>query len=321
MSPRKDLLDIASLRDEEIDWLLTQAVGFRQVMDGPVKKTPALKGRTVLTLFYEPSTRTRSSFEIAAKRLSADVTNFAVSTSSVVKGESVLDTVDTLQAMQADMIVVRHGASGVPWQIAQHTDASVINAGDGWHAHPTQALLDAVTLREVHPDTKGVKVLIAGDVQHSRVARSSSLLMHRLGCDVAATAPGTLLPRNSPSWLKRFSTLDEGLNWKPDVIYLLRMQKERMSEQFVPGLHEYHQIFGVTDERLKRIGGEGIYIMHPGPVNRGVELSDAVMEYDRSLINRQVENGIVARMAVLTWLKPGAPRPGTESLNSGEGSQ
>lgn len=312
---RKDLLDIASLHLEELEWILTQAEGFRQQMEGPVRKTPVLTGKTVLTLFYEPSTRTRSSFEIAAKRLSADVTNFAVSSSSVVKGESVQDTIDTLQAMQADYIVVRHAASGVPWQIARSTKASVLNAGDGWHAHPTQALLDAVTLREIFPDLNGVKVLIAGDIQHSRVARSTMLLMRRLGCEVAATAPRSLLPQSTPPWLRCFATLDEALDWEPQVVYLLRMQKERMTEQFVPGLHEYHQIFGLTDERLQILEQRGIYVMHPGPVNRGVELSDGVMEYSKSLINKQVKNGILARMAVLTWLQPGANPPCVETKN------
>jgi aspartate carbamoyltransferase catalytic subunit len=258
----------------------------------------------VLNLFYEPSTRTRSSFEIAAKRLSADVTNFAVSTSSVVKGESILDTIDTLQAMRVDYIIVRHSQSGVPNLIARHSKASVLNAGDGYHAHPTQALLDAYTLREVIPESTGKKVLIVGDLLHSRVARSTSEILEKMDVQVGVLGPGPLIPRTRPDYLKTFCSFDDALAWKPDVIYLLRIQLERQEAQFFPSLREYHRYFGVTSERLKRIAGEGIYIMHPGPVNRGVELVDEVMSYERCLINQQVENGVATRMAVLYWLKP-----------------
>ncbi len=302
---KKDLIDIRSLSREEVEYLLESAKPFKELFSQSVKKVPTLQGKSVLTLFYEPSTRTRSSFEIAAKRLSADVTNFAVSTSAVVKGESILDTVDTLQAMRVDYVIVRHQASGVPGLIARHTRASVLNAGDGWHAHPTQALLDAFTLREVHPETAGRRVLIVGDLQHSRVARSTSRIFHMLGAEVAALGPGTLVPSHRPEWLRTFSNFEAAFAWRPDVIYLLRVQRERQHDQFFPSVHEYHHQYGVTAERLNRIRGEGIHIMHPGPVNRGVELVDAVMDYERTLINRQVENGIAVRMAVLYWLKPG----------------
>jgi aspartate carbamoyltransferase catalytic subunit len=262
----------------------------------------------VLTLFYEPSTRTLSSFEIAANRLSADVTNFSVSTSSVVKGESILDTIETLESMQVDYIIVRHSASGVPSLIARHSRASVINAGDGWHAHPTQALLDAFTLREIWPDLTGRRIVIVGDLLHSRVARSTSTIFHRLGAEVAVLGPGTLIPDTRWDWLRKFRTFDEVMQWRPDVIYLLRIQNERLGDDpFFPSLGEYHRHFGVTDERFARLAGEGIYVMHPGPVNRGVELVDAVMSYDRCLINQQVENGIAIRMACLHWLQPGTP--------------
>ncbi|QJE97753.1 aspartate carbamoyltransferase catalytic subunit [Luteolibacter luteus] len=301
---RKDLLDISSLDREEIDLLLDQAVPFKELFTRSVKKVPTLKGKSVLMLFYEPSTRTHSSFEVAAKRLSADVTNFDVPHSSVVKGESVRETIETLQAMRTDFIVVRHGRSGLPGMIAGMTKASVINAGDGAHAHPTQALLDAFTLKEVFPDLTGKKVLIIGDILHSRVARSTSTILKRLGVQVAYLGPGSLVPKCGPENTVRFTDYAEAMKWKPDVVYLLRVQMERQDVQYFPSLREYHKVYGVTEERLKQIDGEGLYLMHPGPVNRGVELCDGAMDYSRSLINRQVENGIAVRMAVLYWLKP-----------------
>ncbi|MFP6867597.1 MAG: aspartate carbamoyltransferase catalytic subunit [Roseibacillus sp.] len=303
--PRKDFLDIASLSREEVDLLLDQATPFKELFTRSVKKVPALKGKSVLMLFYEPSTRTHSSFEVAAKRLSADVIDLDVLHSSAVKGETVKDTVDTLQAMRADYIVVRHKMSGMPRAIARQTKASVINAGDGAHAHPTQALLDAFTLREVFPELTGRKVLIAGDILHSRVARSTSKLFLKLGLEIAFLGPGSLVPRLGPEGIKRFTDFDEALKWGPDAVYLLRVQMERQDTPYFPSLQEYHRVYGVTQERFERIKGEGIYIMHPGPVNRGVELCHEVMDYKRSLINQQVENGIAARMAVLYWLKPG----------------
>ena len=301
---RKDFLDIASLSREEVDLLLDQATPFKELFTRSVKKVPALKGKSVLMLFYEPSTRTLSSFEVAAKRLSADVIDLDVPHSSVTKGETVKDTVDTLQAMRADYIVVRHKMSGLPQAIARQTRASVINAGDGAHAHPTQALLDAFTLREVFPDLSGRKVLIAGDILHSRVARSTSRLLLKLGVEVGFLGPGSLNPRSGPEGIRRFTDFDEALRWKPDTVYLLRVQMERQDAQYFPGVQEYHRVYGVTSARLERIRGEGVYIMHPGQVNRGVELCHEVMDYERSLINQQVENGIAARMAVLYSLKP-----------------
>ena len=301
---RKDFLDIASLTREEVDLLLDQATPFKELFTRSVKKVPALKGKSVLMLFYEPSTRTLSSFEVAAKRLSADVIDLDVPHSSVTKGETVKDTVDTLQAMRADYIVVRHKMSGLPQAIARQTRASVINAGDGAHAHPTQALLDAFTLREVFPDLSGRKVLIAGDILHSRVARSTSRLLLKLGVEVGFLGPGSLIPRSGPEGIRRLTDFDEALRWKPDTVYLLRVQMERQDAQYFPGVQEYHRVYGITSERLDRIRGEGVYVMHPGPVNRGVELCHEVMDYERSLINQQVENGIAARMAVLYSLKP-----------------
>ena len=303
--PRKDLLDIASLDREEIEHLLDQSAPFKDLFTRSVKKVPALKGKSVLMLFYEPSTRTHSSFEVAAKRLSADVTNFDVAQSSITKGESVRETIETLQAMRTDYVIVRHKASGLPGTIARLTRASVINAGDGAHAHPTQALLDAFTIKEKFPEPAGRKVLIVGDILHSRVARSTCTILKKLDVEVAYLGPGSLVPRQGAENVRRFTNYNEAMAWNPDIVYLLRVQMERQDVQYFPSLREYHKLYGITDARLEEIRKRGIYIMHPGPVNRGVELCDAVMDYERSLINDQVENGIAARMAVLYWLKPG----------------
>ena len=265
----------------------------------------------MLSLFYEPSTRTSSSFEVAAKRLSADVTSLDVDSSSVTKGESVLDTVDTLQAMRADYIIIRQNKAGIPNLVANHTGASVINAGDGFHAHPTQALLDASPLYDVFGtmDFSGKRVLIVGDILHSRVARSTSRILTKLGGDVGVLGPGTLVPPGRPPEMRKFADWEEAFGWQPDVIYLLRVQFERQGEQFFPSAGEFHSVYGDTRARLARIAEEGMWVMHPGPVNRGVELTDAVMSYERCLINQQVENGIATRMAVLYWLKPKIESP------------
>lgn len=302
---RKDLLDLVSLSAGEINRMLEQAVPFKDLFTRSVKKVPALKGKSVLMLFYEPSTRTHSSFEVAAKRLSADVTNFDVAQSSVVKGESVRETVETLQAMRTDYIVVRHARSGLPGMIARQTRASVINAGDGAHAHPTQGLLDAFTFKEEFPEPAGRRILIVGDILHSRVARSTSTVMSKLGVEVAFLGPGTLLPGCLPNGVRRFTDFREAMAWSPDVVYLLRIQRERQECQYFPSLREYHRVYGITRERLTELEDRGIWLMHPGPVNRGVELCDEALDYQRSLINRQVENGIAVRMSVLYALKPG----------------
>jgi aspartate carbamoyltransferase catalytic subunit len=304
--PRKDLLDIESLDRSEIEHLLDQSAPFKDLFTRSVKKVPALKGKSVLMLFYEPSTRTHSSFEVAAKRLSADVTNFDVGHSSIAKGESVRETIETLQAMRTDYVIVRHQASGMPGTIARLTRASVINAGDGAHAHPTQGLLDCFTIRERFPEPDGRRVLMVGDIMHSRVARSTSLALRKLGIEVAYLGPGSLVPSTLPAGVQRFTTYDEAMAWRPEVVYLLRVQMERQEAQYFPSLREYHRLYGITEERLRVLRDQGIYIMHPGPVNRGVELCDAVMDYEYSLINDQVENGIAVRMAVLYWLKPGS---------------
>ncbi len=304
LQPRKDLLDIESLSLEEIEYVLNNAVPFKQLFQRSVKKVPTLRGKTVLNLFYEPSTRTSSSFEVAASRLSADVTNFAVGSSSVVKGESLLDTIETLQAMRSDYIVIRHKGAGVPGIVAKHTNACVLNAGDGYHAHPTQALLDAMTFREVCPDYAGKKVVIVGDILHSRVARSTSTLFHKLGIEVGVLGPGSLIPEGRHDFMQRFASWDDVFDWGPDAVYLLRVQLERQEGQFFPGIAEYHKMYGLNSGRLSQMRERGTWLMHPGPVNRGVEVTDEAMGYEKSLISTQVENGIAVRMAVLHWLKP-----------------
>lgn len=300
----KDLLDIKSLTPGEIRLILDTAPPFKQLFTRSVKKVPPLQGKTVLLLFYEPSTRTRTSFDIAAKRLSADASSFPVSESSVKKGESLLDTISTLESMRADYIIIRYPEGGGPHLVGRNTRASVVNAGDGSHAHPTQALLDAYTLDETYESLEGKKVVIVGDIVHSRVARSTSRCLHKLGMDVGFFGPGTLLPTNVPDYVETFYQFEEVFEWSPDVLYLLRLQLERQKANFFPTKREYHNIFGVTQERFRRLRDEGTYVMHPGPVNRGVELIDEVMEYERSLIEDQVENGIAVRMSLLYLLSP-----------------
>lgn len=303
MQPRKDLLDIASLRDEELQAILDSAVEMKAAFLRDGEQLPNLRGRSVLTLFYEPSTRTRSSFELAAHRLGAHVTTFTVGTSSVVKGESVHDTIDTLMSMKQDYIIVRHKNSGIPAVIARHCKAAVINAGDGAHAHPSQAFLDAFTIREHFGSIAGRRVVIIGDILHSRVARSTSLMLKRLGAEVAYMGPGSLVPPTAHTGLPRFTHWDAAFDWQPDVIYLLRVQNERIDTPFFPAA-DYHQAFGITEERLQRIDAANMAIMHPGPVNRGVELCDAAMDYRNCLVCQQVQNGVIARMAILNHLTP-----------------
>jgi aspartate carbamoyltransferase catalytic subunit len=286
----------------------TGADGLRRLLDlsdhmaevnrRPNPKVPALRGKTVCNVFFEDSTRTRLSFETAAKRLSADTMNFAVSSSSVNKGESLRDTVETIAAMGVDAFVIRHKSSGVPWQVSQWTQASVINAGDGWHAHPTQALLDCYTIRTALNRTggfDGLRIAIVGDIKHSRVARSNVEAFSMLGADVTLVAPNTLLPPvvEVPTTTDLDALIDD-----LDVIYLLRMQHERMTEALVPSLREYTTRFGLTPERARRLP-EHALIMHPGPMNRGVEMAVDPSELPGSVITQQVTNGIAVRMAVL----------------------
>jgi aspartate carbamoyltransferase catalytic subunit len=282
-----------------IELMLERSRHFLDVTRRDLPKVPALRARTVVSLFYEDSTRTRLSFETAAKRLSADTMNFSVSTSSVKKGESLLDTVQTIEAMGVDAIVVRHGAAGAPHRIAKWTSASVINAGDGRHEHPTQALLDAFTL-QLHrgPSLDGAHVVIVGDVVHSRVARSNVKMLAALGCRITLVGPPTLMPESLAGWpVTARSDLDEVLR-EADVVYLLRIQRERIGDALFPTLREYTARWGLTSQRFGRLKPDTL-VMHPGPMNRGVEIADDVAGAPQSLITEQVSNGVAVRMAVL----------------------
>jgi aspartate carbamoyltransferase catalytic subunit len=297
----KHLLSIADLGAEGIDEVMRITDSFVEVSERAIPKVPALRGRTVVSLFYEDSTRTRLSFETAAKRLSADTMNFSVSTSSVKKGESLRDTVETIEAMGIDAVIVRHGSSGVPWQVADWVDASVINAGDGWHEHPTQALLDCYTIRQRLGSLEGRHVAIVGDIKHSRVARSNVLAFSALGAEVTLVAPPTLLPPSLVGWPVNVShDIDEVLP-KVDAVYLLRMQKERMTEALLPSLREYTAGFGLTAKRAALLP-DGALVMHPGPMNRGVEIAAEVTDLPNTVITKQVANGVAVRMAVLYLL-------------------
>ncbi len=295
------LLSIADLGAEGIDEVMGLTDSFVEVSARPIPRVPALRGKTVVWLFYEDSTRTRLSFEQAAKRLSADTMNFNVATSSVRKGESLRDTVLTIEAMGVDAIVVRHASAGVPWQIASWIGASVINAGDGWHEHPTQALLDCYTIRKHLGGVSGRRVAIVGDIRHSRVARSNVLAFAALGAEVTLVAPPTLLPPSLTGWPVTVShDLDDVLG-RCDVVYLLRMQRERMTEALLPTLREYTAGYGLTARRVDLLDEKAL-VMHPGPMNRGVEISAEVADLPRSLVVDQVRNGVAVRMAVLYLL-------------------
>ena len=300
----KDLLGIEYLDKEEINLILETAKPFKELFTRSVKKVPPLRGKTVVLLFYEPSTRTRISFELAAKRLSADVLNISASTSSVAKGESLIDTAKTLEAMKADFVVIRHSMAGAPQILARTISASIINAGDGTHEHPTQGLLDMFTIWEKKGRLSGLKVAIVGDILHSRVARSNIWGLNKMGAKVYVVGPATLIPpRIEDMGVKVYYDLDEIID-QLDVINILRIQMERQKENLFPSLREYTEIFGITDERLKR-AKEGLLVMHPGPMNRGIEISSSVADSSRSVITEQVTNGIAVRMAVLYLLAGG----------------
>jgi aspartate carbamoyltransferase catalytic subunit len=297
----RDLLSIEDLGRDGIEEVLRLTDSFVEVSERRIPKVPTLRGKTVVSLFYEDSTRTRLSFESAAKRLSADTMNFSVSTSSVKKGESLRDTVLTIEAMGVDAIVVRHGSAGVPWQVAQWVDASVINAGDGWHEHPTQALLDCYTIRERFGSLQDKRIAIVGDVKHSRVARSDVLAFTALGAHVTLVAPPTLLPPSLEGWPVEVSHDLDSVLPKLDVVYLLRMQKERQTEALLPSLREYTATYGLTRDRARLLGEQAL-VMHPGPMNRGVEIAAEVADLPSAVITRQVANGVAVRMAVLFLL-------------------
>ncbi|HUE58699.1 MAG TPA: aspartate carbamoyltransferase catalytic subunit [Acidimicrobiales bacterium] len=310
----RHLLSVSDLGQEGIEEVLRLTDSFVEVSSRAIPKVPALRGKTVASLFFEDSTRTRLSFETAAKRLSADVMTFAASSSSLNKGESLRDTVETVQAMGIDAVIVRHSGAGVPWQVARWVDGpSVVNAGDGWHEHPTQALLDCYTIATERrargnplptagrPPLDGIRIAIVGDIRHSRVARSDVLAFGALGAQVILVAPPTLLPPSLAGWPVEVSHDLDAVLPKLDVIYLLRLQRERMTEALLPSLREYTACYGLTRHRRQQLGDQAL-IMHPGPVNRGVEVAAEVADDPSSVITRQVANGVAVRMAVLYLL-------------------
>lgn len=297
----KDLLGIKELDSADIELILETASGFKDVLGRDIKKVPALRGKTTVNLFYEPSTRTRTSFELAAKRLSTDVINISVSTSSVVKGESLRDTALTIQALGADFIIVRHSCSGVAHFLSRNLDASVVNAGDGTNEHPTQALLDLFTIMEKRHTIKGLDVAIVGDILHSRVAKSNIYALTKLGANVRLIGPPTLVPEfMSELGVEIYTDMDKGLK-DVDIVMMLRIQMERQGKGFFPTTVEYYKNWGLTLERLAR-ARENALVMHPGPMNRGVEISSDVADGLRSVILEQVTNGLAVRMAVLYLL-------------------
>ena len=301
---KKDLLGIADLTPDEIHLVLDTAEAMREIGQRPIKKVPTLRGRTIVNLFYEPSTRTRTSFEIAEKRLSADTLNIAVAASSVLKGETLADTALNIEAMAPDMIVVRHASSGACHLLARICRSGIINAGDGMHEHPTQALLDAFTIREHKKRIEGLKIAIIGDLLHSRVLRSNVLLLTKLGADVWLSGPPTLVPPGIERLGVHVTTRVDEAVAEADVIMMLRIQQERMQGAFFPSLREYFNVFGLTRDRVGRARPD-VIIMHPGPMNRGVEIASDVADGPFSVILEQVANGVAVRMAVLYLLAGG----------------
>ncbi|MFP3869451.1 MAG: aspartate carbamoyltransferase catalytic subunit [Syntrophobacteria bacterium] len=301
---KKDLLGIKQLEPEEIQLILDTAEIFKEISTRPIKKVPTLRGRTVVHLFYEPSTRTRTSFEIAAKRLSADTLSISASTSSIVKGETLLDTARNLEAMTPDVIVLRHSAGGAPHLLARHISASVINAGDGMHEHPTQALLDLLTIRDKKGTISGLTVAIIGDIAHSRVARSNIWALTKMGARVVVAGPATMMPLQLEQLGVRVFHRVEDVVAEADAIILLRIQRERQNQMLLPTLREYSRVFGLDERKLARAKPD-VLIMHPGPINRGVEISPSVADGPYSVILNQVTNGVAVRMAVLYLLTGG----------------
>ena len=302
---RRHVLDTDDWSRDEIETVLDQTRAMIEILQRPIRRAPPLRGRTVILFFAEASTRTRVSFELAAKALSADVTNITASGSSVEKGESLYDTVRTLQALGGDVVVMRHASSGAPYFVAERTDAAVINAGDGWHAHPTQGLLDAYTLRDALGDLDGKRIVVVGDVLHSRVARSDINTLVPLGARVTLSGPPTLIPTawrcgQLPPGVTYESDLDKALE-SADAVIALRLQRERQESGLLPSLREYSRVWGLTADRVARMR-PGAPVMHPGPMNEGVEIDAAVAHGSRSLIEKQVTNGVAVRMALLYLL-------------------
>jgi aspartate carbamoyltransferase catalytic subunit len=302
----KDLIGLEGLSAAQIRVILDTAEPFKEISERLIKKTPVLRGKTIVNLFFEASTRTRISFEFAEKRLSADTVNIAATGSSVSKGETLVDTARNLEAMRIDMVVIRHGSSGAARFLAERIPSNVVNAGDGRHEHPTQALLDMLTIRDHRGRIEGLNVCIVGDVLHSRVARSNLWGLTKLGANVAVCAPRTLLPVGIESLgVQVFDRIEEALEWA-DVLNVLRLQLERMQSSFVPSLREYNRVFGITRERVERAPRD-LLILHPGPMNRGVEIDSDVADGPNAVILDQVTNGVAVRMAVLYLLAGGVP--------------
>jgi aspartate carbamoyltransferase catalytic subunit len=305
----KHLLGIDGLGRDEIESVLDTAEAFFEVSRRPIRKVPTLRGKTILNLFYEASTRTRTSFELAGKRLSADVVNMSASSSSTTKGETLLDTVRTLEAMRPDVVVIRHAASGAPHYVAKRVGCAIVNAGDGLHEHPTQALLDAFTIRRAKGKLTGLKIAICGDVAHSRVARSNALLLTLMGNEVRFTAPRTLIPAYAEQYgVKVYDRLEPAIEGA-DVVMMLRIQRERLDGALLPSMREYSRTFGLNPRRLAMAAPDAV-VMHPGPMNRGVEIDPLVADGAQSLVLDQVEAGVAVRMAVLYML---SADPGTGS--------
>ena len=313
----KDLLDLESLSPDQIRLVLDTAVPFKEISERAIKKVPALRGQTIVNLFFEASTRTRISFEFAEKRLSADTVSVASSGSSVSKGETLVDTARNLEAMRIDMVVIRHGASGAAAFLADRIESNVINAGDGTHEHPTQGLLDLLTLRDHFGSLEGLRVCIVGDVLHSRVARSNIWGLKKMGAEVAVCGPKSLLPHAIADFgVTVFPRVEEAIEWA-QALNILRLQLERMTSGYIPSLREYNRVFGVTRERLERAKHD-VLIMHPGPMNRGVEIDSDVADGPNSVILNQVTNGVAVRMAVLYLLAGGKPEL-AEAAKGGSG--
>lgn len=298
---KKDFISTKDLSENDIFYILDQALSFREVNKREIKKVPTLKGRTVINLFFEASTRTRTSFEIAGKRLGADVVNISASTSSTVKGETLMDTVKNIEAMASDIIVIRHSFSGSVKFVADNTDAHIVNAGDGLNEHPTQSMLDLLTIKLKKGSLKGLNVTIIGDIAHSRVARSNIWSMKTCGMNVRIFAPPTMLPSGVDAFgVQVCADMDEAIK-DTDVVIMLRIQRERMDKLLIPSEREYSKIFGLTPSVMEK-AKKDILVMHPGPINRGVELSSVVADSENSAILEQVENGVAIRMAVLSFL-------------------
>ncbi len=311
---KNHILGIDDLGKSGIEDILALSDHFSEVNTRRIPKVPALRGKTIALLFYEDSTRTRLSFETASKRLSADSLNFSIGSSSVKKGESLRDTIETISAMGVDAIVVRHGSSGVPWLLQRWTDAAVINAGDGSHEHPTQALLDCYTIRKNLGELDGKRITIVGDIKHSRVARSNVKAFLALGASVTLVGPKTLMPFNTEDWGVETTDKFDSVIGDSDVLYMLRMQLERQQKSFVPSLREYAKEYGLSDRRAQSMKPESL-IMHPGPMNRGVEISSNIKEHPKSVVNNQVANGVIVRMSALYYLLGSGSVTKLEGLN------